>query len=91
MIIYNIFSYNSCTGAISSFIQIVFCDTVAVAVQIHCIFRSGEEKLKDEIKPCVGIPEVFELSYYSNHVISVFLLESLIGNCLTVFLHAHFT
>ncbi|KAL4231644.1 hypothetical protein ACF0H5_009223 [Mactra antiquata] len=42
--------------------------------------KSGDNKMGDEIKPNVGMPNVFELSYYSNHVISVFLLESLIVN-----------
>lgn len=31
-----------------------------------------------KVVPCIDIPAVFELSYYSNHVISVFLLESIV-------------
>lgn len=37
-----------------------------------------------EIKPCTSMPNVFELSYYANPVISVFLMESVLA-CSVIF------
>ncbi|XP_052226003.1 glycerol-3-phosphate acyltransferase 1, mitochondrial-like [Dreissena polymorpha] len=38
----------------------------------------GSSSLQDRLTPCMEIPGMFELCYYSNQVISVFLLESII-------------
>lgn len=57
-------------------------DTVCYALSLLgpnlVTWRTGGEADENEVVPCVDMPPVFELSYYSNHVISVFLLESLI-------------
>ena len=38
-----------------------------------------DEPIEEMVLPNLSLPNVFELSYYSNSVISVFLLESVLG------------
>ncbi|XP_052771964.1 glycerol-3-phosphate acyltransferase 1, mitochondrial-like [Mya arenaria] len=45
----------------------------------HLVSEKKDEKNEeDKLIPCVDMPYVFEMSYYANQVISVFLLESIL-------------
>jgi len=46
---------------------------------VFIVYSPGKTEDEDKLTPCLDLPTVFELSYYSNHVISVFLLESVVG------------
>ncbi|XP_045189642.2 glycerol-3-phosphate acyltransferase 1, mitochondrial-like [Mercenaria mercenaria] len=56
----------------------IVCYSLSLLGSNLVTWRTGGQKAENDVVPCVDMPTVFELSYYSNHVLSVFLLESII-------------
>ena len=58
----------------------LFCGLSFLAFVYYFRYDGDEMSLT----PVIKLPQIFELSYYANQVISVFTLESIIGkNCMS--------
>ncbi|XP_071089554.1 glycerol-3-phosphate acyltransferase 1, mitochondrial-like isoform X1 [Haliotis cracherodii] len=69
--------------------DVAFCGESDVVVEYaeallgtDLITRKHDENDVEVLIPCLTLPNVFELTYYGNNVISPFLLESVIANAL---------